>query len=612
MALPPVVCVLRLFDSASGRVPRVSLLGAFLILTLVLAGWLGYEAVQAERSQRQTAEAVLRDYAGVALSSFIREARDDLDDVLDEIFHPIHHDLAGMRSLPSPLELVWDLDDAAREAGCRCRALLDPLALFSADLETGRVRTIPDSVPAARIRALADTIAERRTDIAPYNDGFLTLPGGGLFGAPVAVGYTLARDSVGHTRVMGFVTAVEALEEMFAGWYGEERLLPEPIGGDLPNDSLLHLTVRGPADLVLFRSPVEYPMTLGSSGSLGVENGDLAVEVTMRPDQASQLIIGGLPRSRLPLLFPLLLLTLGVGGAALLQLKREAEFQQLRDDFVSGVSHELRTPLAQIRMFAELQDAGKLASPEDRERAISVIHREARRLSHLVENILQFSRLRYAEGPDMPKEELDLGEALEEGLDAMTPLLRDRSATLRYEAEPGLVVRANRDSLTRIVVNLLDNAVKYGPPGQEVSVEVRRLDGAARLSVQDQGPGIPPADRPRVWKPYRRLERDVKARLPGTGIGLSVVAELTRMHDGRVWVENAPAGGACFVVELPLAASAYGAGDAESGSEADSAGSTTTGSGGRRHRARDGEGSRRGRTGEPDRASVGVAPGGGE
>jgi len=353
-------------------------------------------------------------------------------------------------------------------------------------------------------------------------------------------------------------------------------------------------------------------MTLGSSGSLGVENGDLAVEVTMRPDQASQLIIGGLPRSRLPLLFTLLLLTLGVGGAALLQLKREAEFQQLRDDFVSGVSHELRTPLAQIRMFAELQDAGKMTSPEDRERAISVIHREARRLSHLVENILQFSRLRYADGPDMPKEELDLGEALEEGLDAMTPLLRDRSATLRYEAEPGLVVRANRDSLTRIVVNLLDNAVKYGPPGQEVSVEVRRLDGAARLSVQDQGPGIPPADRPRVWKPYRRLERDVKARLPGTGIGLSVVAELTRMHDGRVWVENAPAGGARFVVELPLAASAYGAGDAESGSEADSAGSTTTGSGGRRHRARDGEGSRRGRTGEPDRASVGVAPGGGE
>lgn len=592
------------FDSGSGRIPRVSLLGAFLVLTLVLAGWLGYEAVDAVRSQRQTAEAVLRDYAEVALSSFTREARDDLDDVLDEVFHPIHHDLAEMRSLPSPLAIVWDLDDAAREAGCRCRALRDPLALFSADLESGRVRTIPDSVPAARIRALADTIAERRTDVDQYDDGFLTLPRGGLFGDPVAVGYTVARDSVGRTRVMGFVTAVEALEQMFAEWYGEQRLLPEPIGGALPNDSLLHLTIRGADDLIVFRSPVEYPMTLGSSGSLGVENGDLAVEVTMRPDQASQLIIGGLPRSRLPLLFTLLLLTLGVGGAALLQLKREAEFQQLRDDFISGVSHELRTPLAQIRMFAELQDAGKLASPEDRERAISVIHREARRLSHLVENILQFSRLRYAEGPDMPKEELDLGEALEEGVDAMTPLLRDRSATLRYEAEPRLVVRANRESLTRIVVNLLDNAVKYGPPGQEVSVEVRRVNGAAQLSVQDQGPGIPPADRPRVWQAYRRLERDVKARLPGTGIGLSVVSELTKMHDGRVWVENAPAGGARFVVELPLVGVSDAAGRGAGGGE----GPARAASDRRRERTGAGEHSRRTDTDATDRESVGAAP----
>jgi signal transduction histidine kinase len=114
-------------------------------------------------------------------------------------------------------------------------------------------------------------------------------------------------------------------------------------------------------------------------------------------------------------------------------------------------------------------------------------------------------------------------------------------------------VLGNRDAITRIVVNLLDNAVKYGPPGQTVRVGIDRVDGAARLTVSDQGPGVPPGDREQVWKPYRRLERDVKARLPGTGIGLSVVAELASLHEGRAWVEDAKGGGAEFVVELPLA-----------------------------------------------------------
>jgi signal transduction histidine kinase len=284
----------------------------------------------------------------------------------------------------------------------------------------------------------------------------------------------------------------------------------------------------------------------------------MIIQAAIRPDAAAQLIIGGLPNSRLPLLAVLLLLTLGVGFAAVIQLRREQEFQRLREDFVSGVSHELRTPLAQIRMFAELQEAGKLRAPEDQRRAIAVINRESRRLTHLVENILQFSRLRRTPEQRMPKEELDLAEALADGLDAVTSLLQDRGMTLQVASHPGLNVVANRDALTRIVVNLLDNAVKYGPPGQTISVTVDRLNGSARLSVSDEGPGVPQADRTAIWKPYRRLERDMKAQLPGTGIGLSVVSELAAHHDGRAWVDDVPGGGARFVVELPLAATGNG------------------------------------------------------
>jgi signal transduction histidine kinase len=269
-------------------------------------------------------------------------------------------------------------------------------------------------------------------------------------------------------------------------------------------------------------------------------------------------VIGGLPNSRLPLLAALLLLTLGVGAVAFLQLRREQAFQRLREDFVSGVSHELRTPLAQIRIFAELQEAGKLRSDAERQRAIVVIHREARRLSHLVENILQFSRSRRAFRHGPPSEELDLTEALAEGIDAVTPLLVERDMTLEVEASPEVVVLANRDALTRIVVNLLDNAVKYGPRGQTVKVGVERMNGSARLAVSDEGPGVPVPDRERIWKPYRRLDRDIKANIPGTGIGLSVVSDLASLYGGRVWVEGLPDQGATFVVELPVAESTEG------------------------------------------------------
>ncbi|MGH7481267.1 MAG: sensor histidine kinase [Longimicrobiales bacterium] len=542
------------FERGPGRARRGRLVGAFLATTLLLALWLGYEAVDAAREHRRTAESVLRDYAEISLASFSRSVTDDLDDFLDEAFDHIDGELRGWRRLPDPDAIDDDLEDAAREAGCReCGKIQSPLLLFTADVETGRVRSSPDSVSDARILGLARTIVERRPDISRYDEGVLTAPRQSGFGGSVAVGYAVARNERGRARVMAFVVTADALAELFAERFRERQLLPDPIGGDLPNDSLLQVTVRAPDGRPIYRSPVDYPSTLSASRRLGPESGAMSVEVAIRPDQASQLIIGGLPNSRLPLLVTLLILTLGVGAAALVQFRQEARFQRLRDDFVSGVSHELRTPLAQIRMFAELQDMDKLSAPEDRRRAIAIIHREARRLSHLVENILQFSRLRHPNEVAMPMEEVDFADALEEGVDAMSSLLHDRAMSLRFDAEPGLRVRANRDAVTRVVVNLLDNAAKYGPRGQEVSVDVRRVNGNARLSVRDQGPGVPAADRRRIWQAYRRLERDVKARIPGTGIGLSVVAELVSIHGGRVWVDGEEDGGTNFVVELPLA-----------------------------------------------------------
>jgi signal transduction histidine kinase len=277
----------------------------------------------------------------------------------------------------------------------------------------------------------------------------------------------------------------------------------------------------------------------------------MVVQAGIRQDASSHLIIGGLPRSRIPLLLGLMILTLGVGGAALLQLRRERQLARLRDDFISGVSHEFRTPLTQIRVFAELLDEEKLRTDEERKRSTRVINREARRLTHLVENILHFSTLRRVPSDLGELEEIPLESAMGELAEAFGPQAAAGQHTIEVSVQPGLHVSAVRGGLYRILANLLDNALKYGPPGQKVEVRGTREGSWVRISVDDEGPGIPAQDRDRIWNPYRRLDRDRAGEIQGSGIGLAVVAELSSAYGGRAWVEEGERGGARFVVELP-------------------------------------------------------------
>lgn len=519
----------------------------------MLAGWLGYQALDAELSHRRTAEAVLSDYARIAATEMARVVDGQVDDVLDEVFQSVSFGRFMRRGIESAWILRDGMSEAMEDERCDCPGFRKPVALFRITDDGRDVEVIPDTLAADLVNAIVARVASvspegRRTQ------GLLTLDHASAAG-DLTVGYTLIDDdrTDGIDAKYGFVVDFDAMAELFGTWYSNHPLLPPPIAGGQPNDSLLHVAINDPQGRNIFASPVGFPTQLSATASIREEYGKLTVVAAVRPDAASRLVIGGLPRSRLPLLTMLLLLTLGVGLAAGIQIRREQAFQHLRDDFVSGVSHELRTPLAQIRMFAELQQAGKLPSEVDQMRATSVIHREAVRLSHLVENILQFSRLQRMPEQRLPKERLDFAEAIADGVDAVTPLLQDRGMKLEIVAEPDLSVVANRDALTRIVVNLLDNAAKYGPRGQTVRVNVDRVKGSARLSVIDQGPGVPVADRERIWKAYRRLERDVKAQIPGTGIGLSVVSELATQHGGRAWVEESERRGARFVMEIPLA-----------------------------------------------------------
>jgi signal transduction histidine kinase len=136
--------------------------------------------------------------------------------------------------------------------------------------------------------------------------------------------------------------------------------------------------------------------------------------------------------------------------------------------------------------------------------------------------------------------------------------------TVRGTLEVGVVVSVDRDALRQMLLNLLDNAVKYGPAGQVITIGTETTGDRVRIFVEDQGPGIPHEDRQRVWEPYVRLGRAAETATGGSGIGLAVVRELVSLHNGRTRAEGTPGGGARMVIELPMAG---GAATAASGHE---------------------------------------------
>ena len=158
----------------------------------------------------------------------------------------------------------------------------------------------------------------------------------------------------------------------------------------------------------------------------------------------------------------------------------------------------------------------------------------------------------------MPLAPADLDREIQDAVELFVPLARARRMTVETALAAKAVVALDRDALRQMLLNLLDNAVKYGPPGQTITVGSEVAGDRARIFVEDQGPGIPHEDRQRVWEPYVRLARESEVSTGGSGIGLSVVRELVTLHGGRTRAEGTPGGGARLVIELPLAPGSTG------------------------------------------------------
>jgi two-component system sensor histidine kinase KdpD len=227
---------------------------------------------------------------------------------------------------------------------------------------------------------------------------------------------------------------------------------------------------------------------------------------------------------------------------------RLAEMDRLKSGFVALASHELRTPLTALQGFSELL-ATRPFAPSEVRRLAEIMRGEIERLGRIVSDFLDLARLERGLPPALRRAILDpaplIGAAVE--------LFRRTRTTHRLELHvEGVLPRvdADADALDRVLKNLIGNALKYSPPGSCVRVRARATDGIVAVDVEDEGPGIPPHERARVFEPYYRV-RDTAALGPGTGLGLSVVKSIVEAHGGSVCADAAPGTGTRMTVMLP-------------------------------------------------------------
>jgi two-component system sensor histidine kinase KdpD len=222
---------------------------------------------------------------------------------------------------------------------------------------------------------------------------------------------------------------------------------------------------------------------------------------------------------------------------------------ELRQALLSSVSHDLRTPLASIKASADsLLATGVEWSETDRLTFLMTIDRESDRLNRLVANLLDMSRIEG--GALQPQADwYDLGELAREVVARLRPSLRQRE--LRLDLPDSLPpIEIDYLMIDQVLTNLIENAAKYTPPGAPIEIRVEPRDETLVTSVVDHGPGVPPAERGRVFDKFYRL--DPRGKVSGSGLGLAVSRGLVEAHSGRIWVEETPGGGATFCFALPV------------------------------------------------------------
>jgi signal transduction histidine kinase len=252
------------------------------------------------------------------------------------------------------------------------------------------------------------------------------------------------------------------------------------------------------------------------------------------------------------LLLAIFVVAIVLGGSLLLwQAHRNMTESRQKTSFVSNVSHELKTPLTSIRMYAELLAAGRIKNPEKKRHYLQVIVAESQRLTRLVNNVLHFSRLEQGR-KKYHMEEIDVVKFLLEILETHKLRFREAGLELKIDVpDHAIIVRIDRDAIEQVVLNLMDNALKYAAEGKDLSIRLEVCNGFCELQLMDRGPGVPPTHRAKIFEKFQRMDDSLTTRKPGSGLGLSIARRLMRDMGGDLIYRSRKKGGSCFVVLIP-------------------------------------------------------------
>jgi signal transduction histidine kinase len=241
------------------------------------------------------------------------------------------------------------------------------------------------------------------------------------------------------------------------------------------------------------------------------------------------------------------------GGIALTyrNVTKEMALARLKSDFVSNVSHELRTPLSLIRLYAETLEMGRLTSPEKYQEYYCIIRKESERLTALINNILDFSRIE-AGRKEYDFRETDMSELVHNTLDSYRYQLEQSGFQFEEKIDEVPPMRVDREAMARSLLNLVNNALKYSQDRKYIGVNLYRDNGSVKLEVVDQGIGIPHQEQEKIFEKFYRVGDPLVHNTKGSGLGLSLVRHIVEAHGGDVSVDSAPGQGSKFTIELPV------------------------------------------------------------
>jgi signal transduction histidine kinase len=357
-------------------------------------------------------------------------------------------------------------------------------------------------------------------------------------------------EATGRRVLAGMVFDADYLRNQFF-----PQTLDEVMRHDVAEEQMdknVMIMVRGKSDSTPFaygagwdggEAEVERPMEGVFSGLvLGMKlRGTTVAAIAQHFLRMSFLILGGLS-------------FLLAGGIFLTyrNVSKEMALARLKSDFISNVSHELRTPLALIRLYAETLELGRLSNQDKRLEYYSIIRKESERLTALINNILDFSRI------EAGRKEYDFRET------NMSELVRNTLESYRYQIDqhgfkfeekisevPPLKV--DREAMARSLVNLVNNALKYSQDRKYIGVNLYPENGCVKLEVIDHGIGIPASEREKIFEKFYRVGNPLVNNTKGSGLGLSLVQHIARAHGGEVVVDSTPGAGSKFTITLPLA-----------------------------------------------------------